>query len=143
MKTRLRVLIIVGGVCFAAANSQTLGEPIDGSLAKTMLQSIGSRGGLCAHWGVRNGSLAMQLSQEGKYLVHGLSSSAEQVQTARSRIAAAGSSGVVSVEQSIGNTLPYADNTVNLLVADDLAGLLKQGVEIEEVVRVLAPGGVA
>ena len=46
---------------------------------REMIDSIGSQGGLCVHVGVRDGSFAVQLSQGGKYLVHGLSSSEEVV----------------------------------------------------------------
>ena len=46
--------------------------------------------------------------------------------------------GPVSVEQWKGTRLPYNDNLVNLLVAEDLGG-----VTMDEVLRVLAPNGVA
>ncbi|MHC4308502.1 MAG: outer membrane protein assembly factor BamB family protein [Planctomycetota bacterium] len=48
-----------------------------------------------------------------------------------------GCRGPVSVEEFDGKRLPYADNLVNLVVADDLGGVAKT-----EAMRVLAPGGV-
>jgi hypothetical protein len=136
-------LAIAGVLCLGASSSESHAQPTDGSLAKTMLQSTGSRGGLCVHVGAGDDGFAVQLSQGGQYLVHGLGSSSEEVQAARKNIAAAGLSAAVSVERWSGRKLPHADNLVNLLVADDLAGILKQGLEIGEIARVLAPGGVA
>ena len=66
------------------------------------------------------------------------------VQKARRSLRARGLNGRVSVEQaSWRQPLPYPDNTVNLLVADDLPGLLKDGLSAGEIPRVLAPNGMA
>jgi len=46
--------------------------------------------------------------------------------------------GPVSLDRLSGNYLPYVDNLVRLVVAEDLAG-----VSMEEVMRVLSPGGTA
>ena len=46
--------------------------------------------------------------------------------------------GEVSVVQFSGEQLPYVDNLVNLLVAEDLGD-----VSMDEVLRVLVPNGVA
>ena len=95
------------------------------------------------HLGVRDGTLAVQLSRDGKNLVHGLATGEEAVSRARKTISAAGLDGVVSVEYGSVRRLPYADDLVNVLVVDDLLGLLQQGLNLNEVLRVLHPGGIA
>ena len=72
------------------------------------------------------------------YVVHGLDTDAEQVADSREFIRSKGLYGPVSVDTFDGRRLPYVDNLVNLLVADELAD-----VPMDEVMRVLAPLGVA
>jgi len=115
----------------------------DPGLARTILGSLGERGGLCVRLGVQDGSLAAGLSDGGRYLVHGLGASREAINRARKTIAAAGLEGAVSVEVGSVDPLPYADNLVSLIVVDDLAGLLKKGLKLDEALRVLRPNGVA
>ncbi len=55
----------------------------------------------------------------------------------REHIRELGVCGPVSVERFDGKRLPYAENLVNLVVAEDLGG-----VTMEETMRVLVPGGV-
>ena len=62
----------------------------------------------------------------------------DQVAEAREHIRSMGLYGKVSVDTFDGRRLPYVDNLVNLLVAEDLGE-----VSMEEVMRVLAPLGVA
>ena len=46
--------------------------------------------------------------------------------------------GQVTIDRLSGNRLPYVDNLANLVVAEDLGA-----VAMDEVMRVLAPNGVA
>ena len=125
-------------------NSLSADEKADQrKLAKAMLDSLGAKAGLCVHLGVQDGNLTTDLSGDGQYLVHGLCTSQESVERARKTIDSAGMSGVVSVELGSVKRLPYADRLVNLIVADDYPGLVKQGLTIDELLRVLRPGGVA
>jgi outer membrane protein assembly factor BamB len=73
-------------------------------------------------------------------LVHGLETDARLVRSARQALAARGLYGRVSVEQLAPDTLalPYAENLVNLVVAEN-PGRISD----EEMLRVLAPGGTA
>jgi outer membrane protein assembly factor BamB len=79
-------------------------------------------------------------------LVHGLDKDAENIRQARKYIRSLGLYGKVSIEQwkgpldgpEAGKHLPYIDNLVNLIVSDDPGGI-----SMEEVMRVLAPNGVA
>jgi outer membrane protein assembly factor BamB len=90
------------------------------------------------HLGCGDGKLTAALRANASYLVHGLDASATNIREARDYISSRGLYGGVSVEQWSGKTLPYNDNVVNLLVAEDLGD-----VSMEEVMRVLCPNGVA
>ena len=67
--------------------------------------------------------------------MHGLDANPANVAKARAAVKAAGVYGVVSIDRLAGKRLPYIDNMVNLLVAENLGG-----VPMAEVMRVLAPG---
>ena len=72
------------------------------------------------------------------YRVHGLDTRAENVAAARRHIQSLGLYGEVSVDRWDGKHLPYVDNLVNLVVADEL-----DAAAMSEVMRVLCPEGVA
>ncbi|MDP6542596.1 MAG: PQQ-binding-like beta-propeller repeat protein [Phycisphaerae bacterium] len=109
-----------------------------GQVGKQLLNASGVRGGLVVHLGCRDGKITSQLRANDSYLVHGLDADAGNVAKARAAARKAGLYGKVSIMQWSGKSLPYADNLVNLLVADDL-GKVPMG----EVMRVLVPEGVA
>jgi len=106
--------------------------------AKTILEATGVEGGLVVHLGAGDGKLIGALHASDAYLVHGLDRDAAAVEKAREYLRSKGLNGTVSVAVLTGNRLPYIDNLVNLVVAEDLGG-----VPMDEVMRVLAPGGVA
>ena len=116
----------------------TLLTPVAGAAdAKTILDTTGVKGGLVVHLGCGDGKLTAGLHAGDRFLVHGLDADADNVATARKHVRSLGLYGKVSIGQLDGAALPYADNLVNLLVADDLGA-----VPVTEVMRVLAPGGV-
>jgi outer membrane protein assembly factor BamB len=106
--------------------------------AREIFQSSGIAGGLVVQLGVGSGELTAALGQDACYVVQGLDRDAQQVTEARETILAAGRYGRVSVNLWHGSRLPYADGLVNLIVADG-----SWGVDQDEMLRVLAPGGVA
>ena len=108
------------------------------STAKQILDSAGVQGGLIVHLGCGDGRLTAALRVDDRYLVHGLEADATLLAAARKHIQSLGLYGKVSVAECNGQHLPYADNLVNLLVAEQLGG-----VTLDEVQRVLAPLGVA
>ncbi|KPJ69833.1 MAG: hypothetical protein AMS14_11240 [Planctomycetes bacterium DG_20] len=126
------------GMCLGSA----LGAPAAGAAERTAAQQIlretGVRGGLVVHVGCGDGRLTAALHAGDSFLVHGLDADAENVERARAHVRSLGLYGKVSAERFDGKRLPYADNLVNLLVAEDLGG-----VAMDEVMRALAPGGVA
>ncbi|MHC4433188.1 MAG: methyltransferase domain-containing protein, partial [Planctomycetota bacterium] len=95
-------------------------------------------GGLIIHLGCGDGRLTAALGAGGPYVVQGLDADAENVAAARAHIKSERRYGDVSADVFDGMHLPYVDNLVNLLVAENLGG-----VTMDEVLRVLAPGGVA
>ena len=137
--------MVAGILATLCCSSAMAAEPDvnDPALAKFILESLPAKTGLCVHLGVQDGGLAVALSDGGRLLVHGLGTEQDGIERARKRIAAARLQGAVSVERGSVNPLPYADHLVSLLVVDDLPGLLKQGLRLEDVARVLSPHGTA
>ena len=107
--------------------------------ASEILNAAGVKGGLVVHLGCGDGELTAVLCANDSYLVHGLDRDAEDVRVARAHIRSRGLYGEVSVDRLIGERLPYADNLVNLLVVSKGENQVGR----EEMLRVLAPGGVA
>jgi len=145
---RIRVLACtLAAVAMTAATSlhQSAAAQEEGTaaLAAEMIRSLGSEKGLCIVLGAEDGELMVELCRDGQYLVHGLCSSGEAVGRAREDIAKAELRGVVSAETGSVARLPYSDNIVNLLVAENLRALLQDGLTLKQVLRVLRPGGVA
>jgi len=106
--------------------------------AERILSTTGIKGGLIVHIGCGDGKLTAALHANSRYLVHGLDKHIEKIERARKYIQSLGLYGVVSVEQWKDGYLPYADNLVNLLVSQQ-----PPDVTIDELMRVLAPNGVA
>ena len=103
-----------------------------------IIKDTNFKGGLIVHLGCGDGELTAALHLNERCLVHGLDSDPGAVAKARKHILRLGLYGSVSVETLDGRDLPYADNLVNLLVAEDLGQ-----VPMKECLRVLAPNGVA
>jgi len=125
------VPLLLGGV-------SALGASAAEERARQILDATGVKGGLVVHLGCGDGKLTAALHVCDRYLVHGLDRDAANVAKARAQLRSKGLYGPVSVERFDGQHLPYVDNLVNLVVAEDLGGMSS-----EEVMRVLAPDGVA
>ncbi|MBM4044149.1 MAG: class I SAM-dependent methyltransferase, partial [Planctomycetes bacterium] len=111
--------------------------------AQRILDAAGVKGGLIVHLGCGDGKLTAALRASNSFLVHGLDADAKNVEAARKHIQSLGLCGQVSVERWTGQRLPYADNLVNLLVCEYASATGGERVSESEVLRVLAPGGVA
>ena len=120
-----------------ASTSASLAGPQERK-AKQILDAGGVKGGFIVHIGCEDAKLTAALCASNSYLVHGLDKDATNVRKARNYIESLGLYGEVSVELWKGKRLPYIDNLVNLLVSE-------QPIEVpmDEVMRVLAPNGVA
>jgi len=106
--------------------------------ASEILSATGVQGGLVVHVGCSDGRLTAALRAGESYLVHGLDVDPANVAKAREHVRSLGVYGDVSIDRLAGPKLPYADNLVNLLVAEDVGE-----VSMGECLRVLAPGGAA
>ena len=136
---RLLVAGVLSAGVLAADGVQAADVAAPEAQARQILDATGVRGGLVVHVGCGDGRLTAALHAGDGYLVHGLDSDAANVAKARAAIRSLGLYGPVSVQQWTDPArLPYADNLVNLVVAEDLGQ-----VPMAEVTRVLAPEGVA
>ncbi len=126
------LLVIVS--VFLVANAQQ--TPKD--QARQILDATDVKGGLIVHVGCGDGTLTAELHANDSYLVQGLDTNSANVETARAYIHSQGLYGPVTADRLLGDSLPYIDNLVNLVVGEQ-----PMGVTTDEVLRVLAPNGVA
>ena len=108
------------------------------SQARAIFQATGVQGGLVVHIGSGDGRLSTALCGKEGVLVHGLDVNEANVAEARKYAASLKKGRMIAFEVLGSDRLPLIDNTVNLLVAEDLGR-----VSPEEVMRVLAPRGIA
>jgi len=121
-----------------AAHAAEPGDDAAAALANDIFEATGVQGGLVVHLNCGDGKLTAALRTSDAYLIHGLDADAANVRAAREHIQSQGLYGPVAVEGFCGKKLPYVDNLVNLVVAEDLGD-----VPMDEVLRVLCPKGVA
>ena len=96
------------------------------------------QGGIIVHLNCGDGEATAAMSADNNCLIHGLDQDAANISKARAYLRAKDLYGRVSVACYEGESLPYGDNMVNLLVADSPGD-----VALQEVMRVLVPGGTA
>lgn len=107
--------------------------------ARKIITSSGVRGGVVVHLGCGDGTLTAKLRAGDAYIVHGLDSSKQNVDTAREHISSIGLYGNISIDSVDGTHLPYAENIVNLLIQESSESTFSK----DEIMRVLVPGGAA
>jgi len=127
------VIILASSAVRARENAYNPAE-----LAKRILDAAGVRGGIVVHLGCGDGRLTAALCAGNSYTVHGLEADPAKVAQAKGYVKGQGLYGPVSIEQFSGSALPYTDNLINLIVARDAGD-----VTMDEIMRVLAPGGAA
>lgn len=128
------VLIVAIAVMIGGTHGQTVEE---------VFQSVEFTGGLVVHLGVGDGRLTADLSKNGTFLVQGLTSSKDNLSQAREHIRAQNLYGLVSVDYvSSFGTLPFHTELANIVVGD-LGDLGAQAPELDEIKRILVPGGIA
>ena len=130
-----RMLAAVAAVVLAPGLNA--GAADEAAHAREILSATNVKGGLVVHLGCGDGRLTAALRAGESYLVHGLATSAADVERARRHVRSLGVYGAVSVDRFDGRRLPYVENLVSLLVAEDLGD-----VPMREVLRVLVPNGV-
>jgi outer membrane protein assembly factor BamB len=143
--TRYALLWLVTGLLLGllapagSTHGADAAAPALAAAAQQILDATGVKGGLIVHLGCGDGRLTAALGAGESYLVHGLDADPKNVEAARAHIRSLGLYGKVSVEARTGGGLPYIDNLVNLVVISDSGSQISEA----EVMRVLAPGGVA
>jgi len=134
MNTRhIRTAVISICLIFAVACARANDDE-----ARTILKTSGTKGGLVVHVGCGDGKLTAALHANESYLVHGVDADASDVEKARKHVHSLGRYGEVSIDRFDGENLPYVDGLVNLIVVEEPGQ-----VAIDEIMRVLTPGGVA
>lgn len=134
----VRVFAWVALVVICGATQRARGDESALQLAEQIRAETGVQGGLIVHLGCGDGRLTAALGQPGNVLVHGLDAHQQNVTVARSYIQTLGQYGRISIELHAGAKLPYIDNSVNLIVAQDPGDVLPS-----EWMRVLVPRGTA
>jgi len=104
-----------------------------------MLTESGVSGGLVVVVGCEDSKLLAGLASQAGYVVQGIDTRSDRIESATAALNARGLCGKASASRFDGRFLPYVDNLVNLLVIPDPAA----GIADAEIQRVLAPGGVA
>ena len=106
--------------------------------AAQILNATGIKGGIIVHIGCDDPGRLAELGAGEACVVHGLDTNPAKVAKARAFLSARKVHGPVSASVYNGTKLPYIDNLVNLVIADELGSLSR-----EEILRVLAPLGTA
>ena len=127
---------------FAAANLSARPEPAGAAaaLAGQIVSLAGTDRGVCSILGANDPALACELAGEGKFVVHVIDPDRSRVESGRKTADQQLSYGrYLCIETGEFSHLPYADNTLDLLIAshDEVAGKLPKA----EILRVLRPLG--
>ena len=108
------------------------------ALARRILADTGVQGGLVVHIGCGDAKLTAAFRQNDSYVVQGLAARADEAERAQAHVHSLALYGSVTIRTWREAHLPYVDNLVNLVVTED-----RGRIPMPEVMRVLAPGGVA
>lgn len=104
-----------------------------------LLRASRFSGGLVVHVGCGAGEDSAALAAGGNFIVQGLTNDRDSLERARENARRRDLDGRVSFQSWAGGRLPYADNLVNVLFWQKPA----EQSDMAEIVRVLAPNGVA
>ncbi|MHC4087308.1 MAG: class I SAM-dependent methyltransferase, partial [Planctomycetota bacterium] len=126
IKSTCVLFLLMSGLSFS---EQSVQEIVDAS---------GFEGGLIVHVGCGDGEITAEFYREGR-LVLGLDADPKNVAKARAHFLEKGVIGDVVADRMLSDTLPLLDGTVNLVVVSSS----KPNVASEEILRVLAPEGIA
>ena len=105
--------------------------------ADMVLEKSGISGGFIVHLHCGDGVMTSALKTGDSFIVQGLDRELKNVEEARKYITSKQEYGPISVDRLAGTRLPYTDNMVNLIVAEDMGDI-----SMDEAMRVLSPKGV-
>ncbi len=123
-------------LCVCNAQTVSIAGASAGNQADELLRLAGLNGGCIVYLGCGDGKLLAELHGKGRYVLQGLSNNAATLGEIRKYLHENDLYGPVSVKLHSGPLLPYTDNLINLIIAEDPLGVAKT-----EMMRVLAPGG--
>ena len=103
------------------------------------IEDSGIPGGIVVQVGCRSADSLIALQVSETWLVHALDRDATTLSNVRASLHAQGRYGRISAAVYDGQHLPYTDNLINLLILEESPSELPR----EEIMRVLAPNGVA
>ncbi len=148
---RIKILNTAGGVCLLvgwcccglrADDLAPLTDLPAGASGVQLIKASGATGGLVVHLGSATARefarLTAALKADERFVVHGLYRGSEEIEAVRRLLREAADDGSITAESWSATFLPYAEDLVNVVVASDPDDL-----SVEEVRRVLVPGGVA
>ncbi len=125
------LILTLAAILPAARTADAQGE--------TIIDTLGVHGGLCVQVGAQDVEHAGELAASGRYLIQVLDADQQTVDRARTVLQATGLYGLVSADRLPGEgKLPYTENLVNFVY---IASQPAEPVSIEEIHRVLCPGG--
>ncbi len=132
---------IVAALLIVASNP-VFANPLPQGLEERLLEVGGVRRGICAMPGI-DADLPLRLARESGLLVHVRDPRIKPVRELRQKADEAGI-GIrrLAAEQGALTSLPYADNTIDLVIASQAGELLGQ-LSVAEVLRALRPEGIA
>ncbi len=133
-------LVVIAATCWNVrqAFGQSSGTN-DMADAGRIVAKSGVAGGLVVCIGCGDAEFVAGLRANERYVVHALDDDPVKVSSLRESLADAKAYGPVSADVFDGDSLPYADNLANAIVVSGVACRVPE----DEVLRVLAPGGVA
>ncbi len=140
MKHAILGALVVVGLWSARASGAG-----DDTTAKQILGLAKVKKGLCLHIGAggkRTAGLTAALAGNGSMLVHGLALDDKSLVRAREAVSKQNLLGRAMIEKVGSRTLPYLRDLANLIVVEDMSALARLGIGKDEILRVLAPGGV-
>ena len=126
-----------------SARAEGTSEARAAAMASHVVQWSGAPGGICAVIGAADADLAMAMAKQGEFVVQALCPDRACCESVRKAVRAKGMYGPVSADTLPPGRLPYTDNLVNLVIVDSYPALAKAGPSPREVLRVLAPLGIA
>lgn len=125
----------------SSAKSQVF---IEANLATHIVESSGISRGVCSILGAGDGKLALGITRASGFFIHVVEPENTAVTKIQEMIDAQNLYGKrVIVEKKSLKQLPYADNTIDLIIAADLTQEKLNELSLSEIHRVLRPGGKA
>ena len=108
------------------------------NVANRAFAESGVTGGFVVALGSTDADFLAALGEKSSIQVHALTRDPSAIAPVRKSLREKGVYGQISIDRLDGDSLPYVDNLVNLLIAEGL-----NGIAMDEVLRVLVPNGVA